>query len=109
MCASARAATSPRQGWSSAIWSSAARAPAAATDAASVQDQIGDVRSAAAADSALVRFGRVLDRHGAFDDTEIAMPGDRHRAEAFLAIREAAPVGVNRRAGEAKRAVDARI
>ena len=79
------------------------------TDAASVQDQIGDVRSPAAADSALVRFGRVLDRYGAFDDTEIAMPGDRHRAEAFLAIREAAPVGVNRRAGEAKRAVDARI
>ena len=79
------------------------------TTAAAVQDQIAEVRSASAADAAVVRFARVLDRHGAFDDAEIAMPGDRHRADAFLAIREAAPVGVNRRAGDAKRAVDHRI
>ena len=57
----------------------------------------------------MVRFCRVLDRHGAFEDTEIAMPGDERRADAFLAIRESAPVGVNRRAGEAKREVDGRI
>jgi D-lactate dehydrogenase (cytochrome) len=79
------------------------------TTAGLVQDQIADARSASAPDSAIVRFGRLLDRHGLFDDTELAMPGDRHRADAFLAIREAAPVGVNRRAGDAKRAVDGRI
>jgi len=62
-----------------------------------------------APDSALVRFCRALDRRGVFDDTELAMPGDERRAAQFLAFREAVPTGVNRRVGEAKRLVDARI
>jgi D-lactate dehydrogenase (cytochrome) len=37
------------------------------------------------------------------------MPGDERRAGQFLAFREAVPTGVNRRVGEAKRLVDARI
>jgi D-lactate dehydrogenase (cytochrome) len=79
------------------------------TTAAGAQDEIAEERSVSAPDVPLVRFCRLLDRHGLFDDTEIALPGDARRAEAFLAIREAAPVGVNRRAGEAKRQLDARI
>jgi D-lactate dehydrogenase (cytochrome) len=62
-----------------------------------------------APDSALIRFCRTLDRHGVFDETELAMPGDERRAAQFLAFREAVPTGVNRRVGEAKRLVDARI
>jgi D-lactate dehydrogenase (cytochrome) len=37
------------------------------------------------------------------------MPGDVRRAQQFLALREGAPTGVNRRVGEARRLVDARI
>ena len=37
------------------------------------------------------------------------MPGDERRARQFLAFREAAPTGVNRRVGDAKRIKDARI
>jgi len=37
------------------------------------------------------------------------MPGDIGRANQLLALREAAPVGVNRRVGDAKRTVDSRI
>jgi len=73
------------------------------------RDQIADARSASAPDSAIGRFCRLLDRRGLFDDTEMVMPGDGRRAEALLAVREAAPVGVNRRAGHAKRLVDPRI
>ena len=79
------------------------------TTATSAQDQIADARSPTTPDSSLVRFCRVLDRHGMFDDTELALPGDTRRAEDFLALREAAPVGVNRRVSDAKRDVDGRI
>lgn len=37
------------------------------------------------------------------------MPGDVRRAQQFLALREGAPTGVNRRVGEAKRLADSRI
>jgi D-lactate dehydrogenase (cytochrome) len=81
----------------------------AGTTSEAARDQIADARSASAPDSAMGRFCRLLDRRGLFDDTEVAMPGDVRRAEAFLAVREAAPVGVNRRAGDAKRLVDPRV
>ena len=81
----------------------------AGTTPEAASDQIADARLASAPDSAIGRFCRLLDRRGLFDETEMAMPGDVRRAEAFLAVREAAPVGVNRRAGEAKRLVDPRI
>jgi D-lactate dehydrogenase (cytochrome) len=82
--------------------------PAGTTDEAA-RDQIADARSASAPDSAIGRFCRLLDRRGLFDDAEMAMPGEDRRAHAFLAVREAAPVGVNRRAGEVKRLVDPRV
>jgi D-lactate dehydrogenase (cytochrome) len=81
----------------------------AGTDAAHAYADVSGAFMPEAPDSPLVRFCRVLARHGVFDDTELAMPGDEGRAGQFLGFREAAPTGVNRRVGEAKRVVDARI
>lgn len=64
--------------------------------------QLESVRDADAADSPLVRFCRLLDRHGLLDDSEIALPADRARQAAFVALREAVPAGVNRRVAQAK-------
>jgi D-lactate dehydrogenase (cytochrome) len=55
-----------------------------------------------AADAPLTRFCRLLDRHHALDDAEIALPGDRSRLAAFAELREAVPAGVNRRVAQAK-------
>jgi D-lactate dehydrogenase (cytochrome) len=55
------------------------------------------------------RVCRLLRRHGAFDDTEMALPGSARRAEQLIAIREAVPAGVNQRVGRAQRDVDPRI
>ena len=76
--------------------------------AARAFDEIASVRSDDAPDTPLVRFCRTLDAHGTFDDTELAMPGDAARFAQFLAVREAAPVGTNRRVADAKRS-DERI
>jgi len=54
-------------------------------------------------------FCRLLQRHGVFERTELALPGNTHRAEQFIAIREAVPAGVNARVGRAQRDVDPRI
>jgi len=62
-----------------------------------------------APDTPLVRFLRLLDSFDALDDAQIAWPGERRRIEQFLAFRESAPAGVNRRVGDAKRDVDSRI
>ena len=82
--------------------------PAGADASAAFADVAASLGSDAP-DSALVRFCRALDRHGVFDDTELAMPGDERRAAQFLALREAVPTGINRRVGDAKRVADARI
>jgi len=66
--------------------------------------ELESARDAGAADSPLVRFCRLLDRHGVLDDTEIALPADRARAAAFAELREAVPAGVNRRVAQAKQA-----
>ncbi len=46
---------------------------------------------------------------GAFDDVEIAVPGDGVRMSQLVAVREAVPAGVNQRVGRAKRDADAAI
>src|SRR5690606_6080498 len=61
-----------------------------------------------ASSDGLSAFTRLVDRHGALERTEIATPGNERRKKQFLSVREAAPTGVNRRVGDAKRA-DARI
>lgn len=81
----------------------------AGMDAATAFDEIGNALTPDAADTALTRFCRLLDRHGVLDHTELAMPGDARRAEQLFAFREGVPAGVNRRVGEAKRLIDARI
>jgi D-lactate dehydrogenase (cytochrome) len=75
-------------------------------DARRVYDEIGRARDPDAPDSPIVRFCRLLDRRGLLDDVELVPPGNRRRLEAFFALREAVPTGVNRRVGAAKRAVD---
>lgn len=72
-------------------------------------DEIQAATSPDAPDTPLVRFCRLLDEHGALDNTELAVPGDRRRAEQLIAIREAVPAGVNQRVGDAKRTRDPRI
>ena len=71
-------------------------------DDATLWSQLESARDPASADAPLVRFCRLLDRHGVLDDTEIALPADRARAAAFAELREAVPAGVNRRVALAK-------
>ena len=61
------------------------------------------------AETPLMRLCRILAAHDAFDDTEMALPGNARRAGQLLAIRESVPAGVNQRVGAAQRDVDARI
>jgi D-lactate dehydrogenase (cytochrome) len=76
--------------------------PAAAFD--EIQNALGS-----GAPTPLARICRVLNAHGVFDATEIALPGDRHRRDQLVAIREAVPAGVNARVGRAQRDIDPRI
>jgi D-lactate dehydrogenase (cytochrome) len=78
------------------------------TTTASAFDEIGGALEANAADTALVRFCRLLDEAGVLGRVEIALPGDLTREQQLLALREAVPAGVNARVGRAKQA-DARI
>lgn len=71
-------------------------------DDGTLWSQLESARDAAAADSPLLRYCRLLDRHGVLDDTELALPADRARAAAFAELREAVPAGVNRRVALAK-------
>jgi D-lactate dehydrogenase (cytochrome) len=79
------------------------------SSAASLFDEVERALEPGAVDTPMARLCRLLDRHGVLDRTELAMPGDKPRLDQFLALREAAPTGVNRRVGDAKRDADARI
>jgi D-lactate dehydrogenase (cytochrome) len=72
-------------------------------------DEIGRSRDTGAPDTPLVRFCRALDAAGVLDEVEIAVPGDRARADQLIAVREAVPAAVNQRVGRAKQAIDPRI
>jgi D-lactate dehydrogenase (cytochrome) len=76
---------------------------------ADAYDEISRALDEDAPDTPLVRFCKVLDAHGALDHAELALPGDRKRAEQLLGVREAVPAGVNARVGRAKRDIDGRI
>ena len=72
-------------------------------------DEVARALGPDAIETPMARLCRLLDRHGVLDRTELAMPGDKARLDQFYALREAAPTGVNRRVGDAKRDIDARI
>jgi D-lactate dehydrogenase (cytochrome) len=78
-------------------------------DAARAFDAIQRSLDDGAPDNGLASFCRALDRAGALDDTELALPGDRRRSAELLAVREAVPAGVNQRISTAKRTIDGRI
>ena len=71
--------------------------------------EIGFAGDADAPDTPLVRFCRALAEASVLDDVEIAVPGDRRRADQLRLLREAVPAAVNQRVGRAKHAIDARI
>jgi len=79
------------------------------TSDAHAYQQIGSALSDRSADSSLARFCRMLDAHGLLDGTELALPDQKRRAEALIALREAVPAGVNQRVGAAQRDIDGRI
>jgi D-lactate dehydrogenase (cytochrome) len=79
------------------------------TTPAAAFDEIGSALDPSAPDTPLTRFCRTLDRYGVLGSTELALPGDARRAQQLSAVREGAPVGVNRRVGDARRTIDARI
>ncbi len=82
--------------------------PHAATDQ-ELWRQLETARDDEAGDSPLRRLCALLDRHGALDDAEIALPGQQARAAAFAELREAVPAGVNRRVALAQQQIDPRI
>ena len=72
------------------------------TTAETAFEQIGQALEPGAADSTLARLSRMLDEAGALETTELAMPGDRHRAQQFFDFREAAPEAVKSRVAQLK-------
>jgi D-lactate dehydrogenase (cytochrome) len=81
----------------------------AGTTAAAAYEAVAGALEPGAPDGPLTRFCRVLAAHGVLDSAELAAPGDVRRAQQFLMLREGAPVGVNRRVGDARRRIDDRI
>jgi D-lactate dehydrogenase (cytochrome) len=57
-------------------------------------------------DSMLGRACRLLARHGVLATTLPALPGEAARRDALFALREAVPLAVNRKIGEAQRSID---
>lgn len=72
-------------------------------------EQIAAATDPGAPDTPLIRFCRLLAEARVFDDTEMAMPGDRGRAQQFFDLREAVPSAVKHRIGVAKQTVGASI
>ncbi|MGH9409920.1 MAG: FAD-binding oxidoreductase [Vicinamibacterales bacterium] len=93
----------------SALASGTERPGAAGANEASLSEPRSRRAPDNAAPTPLARICRVLNAHGVFDTTEIALPGDEHRRDQLVAIREAVPAGVNARVGRAQRDIDPRI
>ena len=79
------------------------------TDAGRAFDEIGGALEPGAPDTPLVRFTRILEQAGALDHAQMAMPGDRKRAQQFFELREGAPSAVKQRIALAKERVDRNI
>jgi D-lactate dehydrogenase (cytochrome) len=72
------------------------------TTAAQAYEEIGRALDAGGDETPLIRFCRILDEAGLLDRTELAVPGDRKRAEQFYEFRESAPEAIKRRIALAK-------
>jgi D-lactate dehydrogenase (cytochrome) len=72
-------------------------------------DEIGRALHPDAPDTPLVRLCRALDAAGVLEHVHVAAPGDHARAAQLFAIREAVPVAVNQRVGQAQQTIDGRI
>jgi len=73
------------------------------TDRASAMEQLSSADDPGARDGSLTRLVRLLRDHGVLDSLEVALPGDRARAEQLQALREGVPVAVNHRIGDVQR------
>ena len=82
--------------------------PAGATEETAF-DEIAHALDDGGTTAPLACVCRILAAHGAFDDTEMALPGNARRAAQLIAVREAVPTGVNQRVGRAQREIDPRI
>lgn len=71
----------------------------AGTTGEAVYESIAAALDPGAPDDPVGRFCRILDQHGVLENVEVAVPGDRRRAEQFFAFREAAPEAVKHRVG----------
>jgi D-lactate dehydrogenase (cytochrome) len=76
----------------------------AGTSGETAFEQIASALEPGALDSPLGRFCRLLDAADVLDHVEVAVPGDRARADQFFAFREAAPEAVKHRVGVAAQA-----
>jgi D-lactate dehydrogenase (cytochrome) len=86
-----------------------AELPPGAT-AAVVMDQAAAANEAGTdSETAVGRLLRCLDDGQALDSLELALPGDRRRAEQLLAAREAVPEAVNQRIGALQRSGLSRV
>lgn len=79
------------------------------TTAEDAYEEIAAAQARTTGDSTLGWFCHVLAKAQLLDTTELALPGDVHRREQLIAIREAVPAGVNQRVGIAKHRIDDRI
>jgi D-lactate dehydrogenase (cytochrome) len=79
---------------------------AAGTTGGQAYDQIASALEPGGDQTPLGLFCRLLDRSGVLDHVDVAVPGDRTRAQQFFDFRESAPEAVKRRVALAKERVD---
>jgi len=72
------------------------------------QETLADLFEGRGADGPLARLFRLLERHEAVDDLQIAFPGDDARRRALTDLREAVPLRVNELLAE-RRARDSQV
>lgn len=78
-------------------------------DDEALTDQMADALEGGEADGPVARLVKLLVEFDAVDGLEVAMPGDRRRAEQLFALRDSVPTIVNHRIRDAQRDADGRI
>jgi D-lactate dehydrogenase (cytochrome) len=78
----------------------------AGTTGAQAYEQIAGALEPGGDSTGLGCFCRILDEAGVLDHVDVAVPGDRARAQQFFDFRESAPEAVKRRVGLARERID---